>query len=210
MLNSRFPLLALVATAWTLLSLGCAGLQPTETRPPAPNIKTAWEARLEQLSSQQEWNLKGRISVIREQEGFTAGLEWQQSGERYEIALFDPLGRKSAIIHGGSSEAVIETANGERASAADAESLMHQQLGWSAPLSSLRYWVLGIPDPEIPDQGKKTLDHYGRLASLELPQWTVIYPRYGAEEPLTLPQQIKAEGNSLKIKLLVKEWHLAP
>lgn len=209
MLKLRVVIPALI---WAISGFGCAYLRPAaDVRSVPSSVNDAWETRLSRLQSQRDWQIKGKISVQNADDGFTAGIQWKQAGERYEIELYDPLGRKSAIIRAGPGQAEIETSKGEYAKADNAESLMQQQLGWSAPLSSLHYWVLGIPDPESPiPRNAATLDAYGRLASLKQSDWSVNYPQYSDDPIFSLPERINASGQSLTIKLLIKDWNLTP
>ena len=56
------------------------------------------------------------------------------------------------------------------------EGLTQQDSGFDPPLDSLRYWVLGVPEPGHPAQ--ESLDALQRLASLEQDGWQIQY--YGS------------------------------
>ena len=123
-------------------------------------------------------------------------------------STLSPVSRAAAAVLSGTPRgAELVTSKGQRASAADAEKLMQKLLGWSAPVTSLRYWVLGIPDPARP-QSRLDLDGQGRIAQLDQSGWQLDYEEYHKETESGLPQLILAKGSTLDIKLLIKEWEL--
>lgn len=200
--------------AWWSLALTAAVLQtgcahrPITTAPPASNPTAAWTGRQADLARTQNWKLHARVSVRDAKNGFSAGLDWYQKGDESVLELFDPLGRKTAVLKRSSRGAEITTSKGDRAEAADAEALMQRLLGWSAPVTSLRYWVLGIGDPTVKPAAESTLDAAGRASELRQLGWTIKYPEYDDTRTPALPHLILASGQRLQIKLLTKEWQL--
>jgi outer membrane lipoprotein LolB len=88
---------------------------------------------------------------------------------------------------------------------------MQALYGWALPLSGLRYWVLGIPEPKRGferDAKRGHLDAYGRLAKLRQGGWTIDYQQYQDTQPIELPQEIALSNRALKVKLVVSEWQL--
>jgi outer membrane lipoprotein LolB len=125
----------------SVLQGGCR--TPPEQRLPAGASQLAWEQRIARLSGWVHWSFNGRVAIRHGEEGWQAGLNWRQDSDYFEIQVLDPLGRKVADIRGDSRGVHLTTSRGEKAQAADSESLMRQVLGWSLPLSGMRYWVLG-------------------------------------------------------------------
>jgi outer membrane lipoprotein LolB len=168
-------------------------------------IKAAWQKRHAQLSQVRSWVLKGRLAISVENEGWNAGMRWSQQDNRYDMEIFGPLGRKVAWLEGGSQGVNLKTSNGASAYAPDAESLMYQLLGWSLPLTGLRYWVLGIPSPRD-HRVEIQLDDVGRLSRLRQSGWNVQYQRYQWERYWDLPYKMMLANESVKIKMVVNEW----
>jgi outer membrane lipoprotein LolB len=196
---------------WLLINAGCASIgRPPQTVTLPTDPSAAWTQRLAELTPKDDWQLRGRLSVDNGKEGFSAGLLWRQNGSDYVIELYDPLGRKTAVLTGDETGAKLQTSKGEQAQAANTEALMNRMLGWSAPVESLRYWVLGIPDPGESDKAVVNLDPQGRLATMQQSDWRLEYQKYQDGPAIQLPVRIAASGQTLKIKLLVKEWQIVP
>src|SRR5688572_11354308 len=197
----RAPLVSrcfLLMAAASLLS-SCALRPRPEPAIPVLAPEQAWSQRLSALQAENDWLIKGRLSVQKAKDGFSAGLHWRQEQQKYTLEFYDPLGRKTAVLSGSPQGAELSTSKGERESAADAEKLMLKLLGWSAPVASLRYWVLGIPDPAtVPS--RLELDGQGRIARLDQSGWQLTYEEYHEEAKLGIPQRILAKGSALDIK----------
>lgn len=183
------------------------GCRTAPERPPASTSEQAWEARHTRLSHWAHWAFKGRVAIRHEDEGWQAGLRWLQDSDRFEIQVLDPLGRKVADIRGGTGGVLLTTSRGESARAGDPESLMRDVLGWSLPISGMRYWVLGVPDPRG-GEASLELDEAGRLIRLGQSGWDVNYRRYRPVEPLDMPTRMTLANRELDIKLIVSDWEL--
>jgi outer membrane lipoprotein LolB len=186
------------------LLVGCA-VTP-EIKDPI-RIKEAWRTRYAQLSQVRSWALKGRLAISVENEGWYAGMRWSQQDDHYDMEILGPLGRKVAWLEGGAQGVNLETSKGESAYAPDAESLMYQLLGWSLPLTGLRYWVLGIPSPQD-HVVEIQLDDIGRLSRLRQSGWNVQYQRYQWERRWDLPYKMTLVNASVTVKMVVNAWQV--
>jgi len=171
------------------------------------DVNATWDRRQAVLLELQSWKMDGRIAVRFENEGWQAGMHWRQQNDHYEMDMFDPLGRNVARLRGGPQGVNLKTSRGESAQAADAESLMRKLLGYTLPVSGLRYWVLGIPAPNTQTQ-RMALDKYGRLASLRQSGWDISYQRYNNTDNLDLPKKMILINQELEIKVVVSSWQL--
>lgn len=171
------------------------------------DVNATWGRRQVMLLGLQSWKMDGRIAVRLENEGWQAGMRWSQQDNHYEMDMFDPLGRKVARLRGGPQGVNLKTSRGESAQAADAEALMRKLLGYSLPVSGLRYWVLGIPDPKRHTLGM-ALDKFGRLKSLRQSGWDISYQRYNNSDSLDLPKKIVLINQELEIKVVISSWQL--
>ncbi len=195
-----------LVAALALVIAGCA----TTPKPPAVgDPELAWQARQALLSAQQDWRFRGRIAIRHGEEGWQAGLNWRQRQRRFDIQVLDPLGRKVAQLDGDGGRVTLITAEGGRARAEDPERLMRRVLGWSLPVSGLRYWVLGVPDPEGPPP-RLELDGAGRLSRLTQDGWAVEYRRYEPHGGVDLPAKLVLSRADLRVRLVVKDWELSP
>ncbi|MCU0936852.1 MAG: lipoprotein insertase outer membrane protein LolB [Gammaproteobacteria bacterium] len=201
-LRATARLLALAAAGMALA--GCAPLLMTADEQAARDVLDARHAALEPLA---DWQAVGRLSVQSGEQAWHASLVWRQEADRYRIRLLGPLGQGGVEIAGGPDEVTLRTGTGGTYSAADPETLMRQRLGWWAPLRGLRYWLLGLDDPEA-GRVRAQLDAEGRLASLSQDGWDVRYLGYLAAEPVALPARVELERNDLRAKVVVSRWDL--
>ncbi|MGH8503389.1 MAG: lipoprotein insertase outer membrane protein LolB [Gammaproteobacteria bacterium] len=177
--------------------------------PPPADTHAAWAQRQQALSQQRVWSMTGKLAVHTPQEGWFAGLSWQQQGERFQINLRDSFGRIVARIAGDDRRVKLTRHDGSTASAATPDKLTRQLFGWALPVSGLRYWVRGMPGPHIDAEApgpRRKLDAQGRLAHLEQSGWSVDYQRYQHAEPVDLPAKIAVSGHDLRVKLVVQSW----
>jgi outer membrane lipoprotein LolB len=93
--------------------------------------------------------------------------------------------------------------------AASASTAAHAELasrlGFDPPLSALRYWVLGVPDPAQP--ASESLDAaQQRLSALTQEGWHVEYQSYGSAGGETLPARMTLRRDQVRVRLLVDDW----
>ena len=68
----------------------------------------------------------------------------------FTLRLHGPFGQGSVLIEGQPGSVSLRRANGQVTRAGSAEALLSQELGWSVPVSVMRYWILGRPAPDYP------------------------------------------------------------
>jgi outer membrane lipoprotein LolB len=192
----------------SVLRLGaalCAVLAGCRTLPPSPPAGESWEVRRPQLQALEHFTLRGRVAVAAGSEGFNAGLRWTQEGNRSQVTLEGPLGVGGAQLTASGDDLTVVTARGERIESAAAHAELAARLGFDPPLSSLRYWVLGVPDPGQP--ASESLDPaQQRLAALTQAGWHVEYQSYSAASGETLPARMTLQRDAVRVRLLVDDW----
>lgn len=187
-------------------ALALAILAGCRTLPaPPPAASAPWPERRPQLQALAHFGLKGRMALSAAGSGFNANLRWQQDGARSRIALEGPLGVGGMQITAEGADLNILTARGERISNQAAHAELTARLGFDVPIASLRYWVLGVPDPAQPAQ--ESLDAaQQRLASLTQDGWHVTYADYMSAGHETLPARLTLEREAVRVRLLVEDW----
>ena len=90
----------------------------------------------------------GKLGLRSATDSFTATLQWRQVGDDYRIRLSGPFGAGALQIEGDEQGVTLRTGEGQEYAAGSQEELLYQHLGWSVPLSGLRYWMLGRTPPE--------------------------------------------------------------
>ncbi len=188
-----------VAAALVLLA-GCRTLPPVSA-PTAP----PWPTRRPELQSREHFELKGRVAVAAGTQGFNARLRWAQDGRRAQVALEGPLGAGAVHIDAEGSDLDVVTASGARLTSDAARAELSARLGFDPPLASLRYWILGVPDPSLP--AAETLDPgQQHLTRLEQDGWRIDYGGYVVVGSEWLPARLTLERADVRVKLLVDDW----
>jgi outer membrane lipoprotein LolB len=195
-------LLALVGVALALSA--CAPQLMTADELAARSVLDARHAALEPLA---DWQAVGRLSVQSGEQAWHASLVWRQEADLYRIRLLGPLGQGGVEIAGGPDEVTLRTGTGESYVAASPETLMQERLGWWAPLRGLRFWLLGLDDPEA-GRARAQVDTEGRPARLSQDGWDVRYLGYLAGGPVPLPARVELERGDLRAKVVVSRWDL--
>ncbi|HLY52413.1 MAG TPA: lipoprotein insertase outer membrane protein LolB [Steroidobacteraceae bacterium] len=180
-------------------------LAACRTTPPAVPTSPAWQLRCPQLQARAHFALKGRVAVAAGGQGFNASLRWAQEGAASRVALEGPLGAGAVHISAQGNELNIATANGTRLESDAARAELSARLGFDPPLASLRYWVLGVPDPAQP--AAETLDEvHQRLARLDQAGWRIDYGSYMAVGAEWLPARVTLERDDVRVRLIVDNW----
>ena len=200
----------LLLTTLLLALCACEAL-PTQS-PQTLATEQSWRARQQTLSALSAWSLSGRIAIQTPAEGWHAALTWEQQGETYAIQLSSPLGQGALLLNGDPAHVTLRTSAGED-SAQDPETLLERQLGWRLPVSGLRYWVLGLPDPNVPLEHQE-LDGQGRLTHIRQSGWDIEFRSYAAASRADLPDKLflnnaNAEPH-LEVRMVVENWILQP
>ena len=89
----------------------------------------------------------------------------------------------------------------------DPEADMESRFGWSVPVYSMRYWIVGVSDPDEP--ASEIVDGDGLLAELEQHGWSVTYDGYREHEGLLLPRKILMEKGDVRIRMVADRWRVA-
>jgi outer membrane lipoprotein LolB len=183
----RLPGLLLV-----LVLTGCATIPPGDTT-----------LSPEALAS---WQFNGRISLTRGEEGWHAGLTWQEQAGQYELDVSGPMGQGAFQLTGDAKGVLLVDARGQSFTARDADALLVHVTGWALPVTGLRYWVRGLPAPAAVDREDR--DPQGRLSQLEQSGWTISYGHYHALDGGALPAKLHLVREDISVRLVIDQWQL--
>ena len=175
------------------------------SNPASESSNMSFENRQEDLLEWPFWGIDGRIGLTVAKDSYNGSVNWQQEGEAIDFRFRGPLGFGGLRIHGHLDEQVrVKTTTGQDFSVNDFESEMQARMGWSIPINSLRYWALGIVDPEV--DADVVLNEESLLEELVQGDWKVIYERYKEFDGISLPTKFKITGPDTKIKMIVNDW----
>ena len=187
---------------WILAVAALAGCRTAPVQPPSAQ---SWDVRRPQLQARDRFELKGRVAVASGAEGFNARLRWVQDGARSQVALQGPLGAGGMQVTADGPRLSIITSHGERLDSDAARTELTARLGFEPPLDSLRYWILGVPDPARP--ATEALDTQQRLESLRQSGWQIDYGGYMAVGREWLPARMTLQRASVRVRLIVDGWN---
>lgn len=191
----------------SLLGLSLLACSTSPQRPVASDPEEAWQDRHHSLSTLQQWQLTGRLGIQTENEGWNATLNWKQQQKQYTIMLVAPLGQGTIQLRGDEQRVTLNTGEEEELFATKPEILLYREFGWRVPVSSLRYWVLGLP---APGAAKRELDGYGRLSRLYQNGWEIQFLNYESQGDIELPSKIFINNHRAKVRLVINQWQLDP
>lgn len=164
----------------------------------------SWETRTEVLGHLEDWQFKGRIAVKSGDEGFNGKMNWSQQGEAFDATVGGPLGMGTVRIEGDGRTVALTDRDGEKTVLPDAERDLRMRFGWTIPVTSLRYWALGIPDPDMP--ATTEFDADGRLVRLEQSTWTVRISGYREGGGQSMPRILTATNPDTRVRMVIDHW----
>ncbi len=190
---SRTLRLALLCAV--LLLVSCRTLSPTATTP---------DARRAQLRAISHFDFSGRVASVVGTQGVSAALDWQQRANDSTLQLRAPLGLGTLRIDYRDGQLQLQSGDGTEVRGALADDRLEQWLGFTPPLASLRYWLLGCSDPA--STAEESFDPQQRLLQLKQDGWQINYQNYQRAAQLWLPQALSIERDGRKLKLVINRW----
>jgi len=198
--------------AGVVLLLGLlAGCVAQPLRGPLPAIadgaQTHQQQRESVLAGARDWTLAGRVALSNGRNGGSGRIDWQQAGDRYQVALSAPITRQSWRLSGDAGSARLEGLDGGPRTGPDAAALLRDATGWDIPVRALAAWARGA---RADDAGPARLEYGedGRLARLEQDGWTIEYSAWAPETGLgvELPTRLDARRGDARVRLAVDGW----
>ena len=183
-----------------LLLSGCA---TTRQGVVLPEFES-WEQRNAVLVGLREWEFAGRIAVKAGDEGFNGKFNWAQQDDQFTATVGGPLGIGTVRIEGQDRTVTLTDKDGEKTVLSDVENELRYRYGWTIPVTSLRYWTLGIPDPAT--AATTELDADGRVSRLEQNDWIVEISRYREGGGQQMPRILSATNADTRVRLVIDRW----
>ena len=170
------------------------------TTTPAPRSSTS-------AATLSAWQFNGRVSLTRGEEGWHAGLHWQEQAGSFYLRVSGPLGQGGFQLNGDARGVVLVDADGQTFAAQDADALLVQVTGWELPVSGLRHWIRGLPEPAA-GEAQANRDEAGQLRRLEQSGWTINYERYQVVDGVSLPAKLRLVREDVAVRIVIDQWQL--
>lgn len=151
------------------------------------------------------WQASGRLAVSDGERGGSANFDWLDAADGYTVRLRRGQGRW--VLDVGSGIAVLEGTRVGRRSAAEAEVLVSQALGWPVPVTYLRDWLRGLPGVA---RARAVYADDGSLATLRYDGWQVEYRGFESVAGVLLPTRLEATSGPYRVRVVIRDWRLAP
>jgi len=126
----------------------------------------------------ENWRLEGRIGIQLPNDSWQSSIHWNQQGGDFKISLYSPFGRILGRVEKQADEVLLIDGDGQthHRSSKELDYLVSEQLGVPVPISSLRYWVLGQPQP---NQSWQLLDSSkGESQGFSQAGWDIRFHRW--------------------------------
>jgi len=179
--------------------LAVIALAACSTVPLEPGVAYSAKARAH-LYQLEKWSFEGRLSLTGNKDSWSASVVWVHIPAKEQLKLSGPLGQGGVIIQLTNESVSIDRGNGDVQTSGQPEAFVNQQLGLFVPLSSLRYWVVGLPEPtekyEETDSGFKQAG------------WLVDYRQMEPVGDQGMPSKITVMNERVKLKLVIDDWVL--
>jgi outer membrane lipoprotein LolB len=147
-----------------------------------------------------DFELTARFAARYRDEAASGTLLWRHHAARDEVMLSSPFGQGLVRISRDGEVVTLTASDDRRYSAADAETLTEQVLGFRLPLRGLTEWVRARPATDAPAQAEYATD--GRLLVLEQHGWRIEYTAYEGVQP----RRLKLNYPGLELRLAITEW----
>jgi outer membrane lipoprotein LolB len=154
----------------------------------------------------EEFRMEGRLALNTGRRGYSGTVSWEQNDDLLDFRFRGPFGFGGFRIHGDAERLRVKTTAGDEFLLTDPEREMTERFGWSLPVRSMRYWILGVSDPELP--ATEQADEEGLLESMEQGGWQVVYDGYADAEGLLLPRRLDMERGEIRIRVMTDRWEI--
>lgn len=202
MKQKKFWLIPLSTLGISVMLSGCTSLSVLSVAH-APFHKQSWQQRRHALTRIRSWNIDGAFSIRQMNKSTIASYIWQQRGNSYNIRIHSSLDIYTADIAGRPNYVTLQRSNQQRFSARTPEQLMQKQLGWHLPISSLYYWMRGLP---APGKYQAKFDTFGHLIYLQQAGWQIQFSNYISVGKVDLPRTLQLNSERFAVKIVIKHW----
>ena len=146
-----------------------------------------------------EWNASGRFVVINEKESINAKFSWKQETEEFELRILNSLGLRSIVFRGNNQG--INSIDG----AATDDIIANEDLLELIPLSEMRFWLTGNPNPMI-EFSLYTKD--SENISFTQSGWNVKILENREIDSFYFPGKINISNSESSITILISDWKI--
>ena len=158
-------------------------------------------ADMQYLQQQKNWSFEGRLVLIDEKDSVSVSILWRHAENLDDIELFGPLGQGRLKISVEGDRIVVDDGEARNVYYGQPNEVLAEQLRVNMPVDALRFWVLGVNDPEQ--------DFVVQPGGFFQGGWLVRYREMQQVKDYLLPKKITVQKDKTRIKLIVDQWDLS-
>ena len=146
-----------------------------------------------------EWKASGRFIFNHEKESINAKFIWKQETEEFELRILNSLGMRSVLFRG--NDKGINSMDG----AASEDIITDEGLLELIPLSEMRFWLTGNPNPMI------KFSHFSEDSeniSFSQSGWDVKILENREIDSFYFPEKINISNSESSIIILISDWKI--
>ena len=174
-------------------------LPACSTAPVEPEVLYSKIAR-EHLYKLERWSFEGRLALTGKNDSWSASINWGHGPDDEKIKLSGPMGQGATVIQLTGDLVIIDRGGDEVQSSIRPEEFINQQLGMFVPVNSLRYWVVGLPEP--------TSAFVETATGFTQSGWLIEYKQMQSVDNQSMPRKIAVTNEQVKLKLVIDQWVL--
>ena len=160
----------------------------------------------DELYALKVWRLEGRVGVQTAKNAWHANLFWDHEADQDRLRISGPLSQGLLSIIVQKDLIYVSDGSGKGEMSRDPVALLERRLGFAVPLSSLRYWVLGVPDP-VETFVTEVADANSSRRFLQK-GWLLDVERLVKVGRFSVPQKVLIQGGGVKLKLIADYWEI--
>ena len=194
-----------------LILAGCVS-QPARG-PAVPVDQAQARAQDQRRAALTDWSIAGRIAVSNGKQGGSGRIDWQQSGDRYNVSLSAPVTRQSWRLSGDGTGGRLEGIEGGPREAADVEALLRETTGWNIPVRALADWVRGVgADASRFGEARIVYGEGNRPVRLTQAGWAIDFTQWQPEAAAAggagLPAPLTPAQGEAEVRVVGDRWAL--
>ena len=155
---------------------------------------------MQHLQQQKSWSFEGRLALVNDKESVSVSILWRHVDGKDDIELVGPLAQGRVKVFVAPTQVIVDDGESRNVFHGAADDVVSEQLGVDMPVSALRFWVLGVSDPE-----QSFVEQPGGFFQAG---WLVRYREMQKVNAEILPKKMTAEKDKARMKLIVDQWEL--
>jgi outer membrane lipoprotein LolB len=152
------------------------------------------------------WRADGRLAVQTAGDAWQANLYWDHDEYQDRLRVSGPFSQGAVSIILQKDLIYINEGNGVSVMSRDPDRDLRERLGFAVPWASLRFWLLGVPDPAA--HAQTSLTQKNGATSFSQSGWSVTVDRYAGAGSRFVPQKMRIEGEKAKLKIVIDSWEI--